>query len=227
MSNWTMNDIPDLQGRVALVTGANSGLGLETTRALAAHGAHVIMACRNSEKAREATTNIKQAVPGASLEVTTLDLASLSSVHHCVASIQQTHERLDLLFNNAGVMAVPRSETKDGFELQFATNYLSHFVLTGLLLPRLLNTPHSRVVTLTSMARSSAHGRINFDDLNGKRSYGRWTAYGQSKLANLLFAEELQRRLSRAGSTTISVAAHPGFARTELQTSRDATFWHC
>jgi len=223
MSNWTMNDIPDVQGRVALVTGANSGLGLETTRALAAHGAHVIMACRNPEKARQAETNIKQTVPGASLEVAALDLASLASVHECATSVLQTHERLDWLFNNAGVMALPRHETKDGFELQFETNYLSHFALTGLLLPRLLNTPHSRVVTLTSMARSYAHGRINFDDLNGKRSYGRWTAYGQSKLANLLFADELQRRLSRAGSTTISVAAHPGFARTELQATSMAS----
>ena len=223
MSNWTMNDIPDVQGRVALVTGANSGLGLETTRALAAHGAHVILACRNPEKARQAETNIKQTVPGASLEVVVLDLASLSSVHECAIRIQQTHERLDWLFNNAGVMALPRHETKDGFELQFETNYLSHFALTGLLLPRLLNTPYSRVVTLTSMARSYAHGRINFDDLNGKRSYGRWRAYGQSKLANLLFADELQRRLARAGSTTILVAAHPGFARTELQATSMAS----
>ena len=223
MSNWTINDIPDLQGRVALVTGANSGLGLETTRALAAHGAHVIMACRNPEKARQAETNIKQTVSGASLELAALDLASLASVHECATSVLQTHERLDWLFNNAGVMALPRHETTDGFELQFETNYLSHFALTGLLLPSLLNTPHSRVVTLTSMARSYAHGRINFDDLNGKRSYGRWRAYGQSKLANLLFADELQRRLSRAGSTTISVAAHPGFARTELQATSMAS----
>ena len=144
----------------------------------------------------------KQTVSGASLEVAALDLASLASVHECATSVLQTHERLAWLFNNAGVMALPRHETTDGFELQFETNYLSHFALTGLVLPRLLNTPHSRVVTLTSMAGSYTHGRINFDDLNGKRSYGRWRAYGQSKLANLLFADELQRRL---------------LARTELQ----------
>lgn len=142
----------------------------------------------------------KQTVSGASLEVAALDLASLASVHECATSVLQTHERLAWLFNNAGVMALPRHETTDGFELQFETNYLSHFALTGLVLPRLLNTPHSRVVTLTSMAGSYTHGRINFDDLNGKRSYGRWRAYGQSKLANLLFADELQRRLSRARS---------------------------
>ncbi len=223
MSNWTMNDIPDLSGRVALVTGANSGLGLQTARALAAHGAHVIMACRNPEKAHQAALNIKQAVPGASLEVAALDLASLASVHECATSVLQTQERLDLLFNNAGVMAVPRQETRDGFELQFETNYLSHFALTGLLLPRLLKTPHSRVVTLTSVARSLVRGRIDFDDLNGKRSYGRWRAYGQSKLADLLFADELQRRLTQAGSTTISVAAHPGFAHTELQATSMAS----
>src|SRR5260370_13211049 len=175
MSNWTMNDIPDVQGRVALVTGANSGLGLETTRALAAHGAHVIMACRNPEKARQAETNIKQTVPGASLEVAALDLASLASVHEGAHHVLPPHERLAWLFNNAGVMALPRHETKDGFELQFETNYLSHFALTGLLLPRLLNTPHSRVVTLTSMARSYAHRRLNFNHPNGNRPSGHYT----------------------------------------------------
>ena len=222
MNKWTINDIPDLHGRVALVTGANSGLGLETTRALAARGAHVIMACRSLTKARQAEAEIKQSVPGASVELAQLDLASQASVHECADAIQQTHDRLDLLFNNAGVMAIPRRETPDGFEMQFATNYLGHFALTGLLLPTLLSTTRSRVVTLTSIARMFAHGRIDFDDLNGKHSYDRSRAYGQSKLATLLFADELQRRLARAGSTTISVSAHPGYARTELQSTSQA-----
>src|SRR5260370_485146 len=220
MNKWTVNDIPDLHGRVALVTGANSGLGLETTRALVAHGAHVIMACRSLDKAHQA--EIKLSEPFASVELAQLDLASQASVRECADTIQQTHDRLDLLFNNAGVMAIPRRETPDGFEMQFATNYLGHFALTGLLLPTLLSTPSSRVVTLTSIARMFAHGRINFDDLNGKHSYDRSRAYGQSKLATLLFADELQRRLARAGSTTISVSAHPGYARTELQSTSQA-----
>jgi protochlorophyllide reductase len=215
MSDWTVNDIPNLHGRVALVTGANSGLGLETTRALAAHGAHVIMTVRNLEKGRRAEAEIKQTVPGASLELVSLDLASLVSVRELAASVLQTHDRLDLLFNNAGIMAIPRQVTQDGFEMQFGTNHLGHFALTGLLLPRLLATPASRVVTTTSIARSM--GRINFDDLQGQRSYSRWGAYGQSKRANILFAFELQTRLMAAGAHTISVAAHPGGSSTNLQ----------
>src|SRR6266700_965055 len=171
MSNRTVNDIPDLYGRVALVTGANSGLGLETTRALAAHGAHVIMAARNLDKGRRAEAEIKLTVPGASLELVSLDLASLASVRALAASVSQTHDRLDLLFNNAGIMAIPWQETQDGFEMQLGTNHLGHFALTGLLLPRLVATPGSRVVTTTSMARSA--GRINFDDLQRQHSYGR------------------------------------------------------
>ncbi len=215
MSNWTVNDIPDLYGRVALVTGANSGLGLETTRALAAHGAHVIMAARNLDKGRRAEAEIKLTVPGASLELVSLDLASLASVRALAASVSQTHDRLDLLFNNAGIMAIPWQETQDGFEMQLGTNHLGHFALTGLLLPRLVATPGSRVVTTTSMARSA--GRINFDDLQRQHSYGRWEAYGQSKRANILFAFELQTRLTAAGASTISVATHPGGSSTNLQ----------
>lgn len=222
MSRWTANDIPVLHGHVALVTGANSGLGFETTSALAAKGAHVIMAARNLDKARAAKNTIEANVPGASLELAQLDLASLASVRAFSANFLSAHDRLDLLFNNAGVMAIPRRETPDGNEMQFGTNYLGHFALTGLLLPVLLATEKSRVVTTTSMARFA--GRINLDDLNSERSYSRWGAYGQSKRANLLFAFELQQRLTQARASTISVAAHPGYATTELQnTSTDAT----
>jgi protochlorophyllide reductase len=217
MNKWTTKDIPDLHGRVALVTGANSGLGLETTRALADHGAQVIMACRSLDKAREAEAEIKKTAPDAGVTLVQLDLASLASVRDLAATMQHTHDRLDLLFNNAGIMAFPRSETKDGFELQFGTNHLGHFALTGELLPLLLATPHSRVVTTTSLARTM--GQVQFDDLNRTRSYGRWEAYGQSKRANLLFTFELQRRFARVGASTISVAAHPGWANTQLQSA--------
>jgi protochlorophyllide reductase len=211
MNNWTVNDIPDLHGRVALVTGANSGLGLETTRALATHGAHVIMAARNLDKGHQAEAEIKQTVPGASIEVVSLDLASLASVREFTTSVSQTHDRLDLLFNNAGIMAIPRQETQDSFEMQFGTNHLGHFALTGLLLPKLVDTLGSRVVTTTSIASG-----IHFDDLQRQRSYSRWGAYGQSKCANLLFAFELQTRFTAAGVSTISVAAHPGGSKTNL-----------
>jgi NAD(P)-dependent dehydrogenase (short-subunit alcohol dehydrogenase family) len=216
-NKWTANDIPDLHGRVALVTGANSGLGLETTRVLASQGAKVIMACRSLDKARLAEAEIRQTVADADIEVIPLDLSSLASVRECAATFAQVNEHLDLLFNNAGIMAIPRSETADGFETQFGTNHLGHFALTGLLLPLLLATPNSRVVTTTSGARLA--GRIKLDDLQRQRSYGRWEAYGQSKRANLLFTFELHTRLAARGATTISAAAHPGFATTNLQTT--------
>ena len=217
MAQWTTDDIPNLQGKTAIVTGANSGLGLETTRALAARGAHVIMACRSLAKGQEVQTEIAASLPGASLELAQLDLASLASVRDFAASFQQSHERLDLLFNNAGIMAIPRSETADGFETQLGTNHLGHFALTGLLLPTLLATLNSRVITTTSIARSA--GRIKLDDLQRQRSYGRWEAYGQSKRANLLFAFELQTRLTALGASAISVAAHPGASGTNLQST--------
>ena len=215
MVQWTVNDMPNLQGKIAIVTGANSGLGLETTRALAAKGAHVVMACRNLAKGREVQTLIATELPAATLDLAQLDLASLASVRAFAADFQQSHERLDLLFNNAGIMAIPRRETADGFEMQFGTNHLGHFALTGLLLSTLLATPGSRIITTTSVARSA--GRIKLNDLQRQRGYGRWEAYGQSKRANLLFAFELQRRLREAGSGTLSVAAHPGASNTNLQ----------
>jgi protochlorophyllide reductase len=216
MSAWTINDIPDLHGRVALITGANSGLGFVTAQVLAAKGAHVIMACRNPVKAQKAQTEIQSKYPQASLAIAELDLSSLASVQETATQIGAKYPKLDLLFNNAGVMAIPRRETKDGFETQFATNYLGHFALTGLLLPTLLSAAHSRVITLTSIVRSLARGRIELNDLNGQHRYQRWNAYAQSKLANLLFAIELQRRLTNIGASTISVAAHPGYSHTEL-----------
>ena len=219
MNCWTVNDMPTLRGRVALVTGANRGLGLETTRALAAHGAHVIMAVRNMNQGHQAEAAIKQTVPSASLEVISLDLSSLASVREFATRVMQTHHRLDLLLNNAGIAALPRQETVDGFEMQFGTNHLGHFALTGLLLPQLVTTPGSRVVTMTSNARRTAH--LDFDDLQSQRAYSRWGAYGKSKRANLLFAFELQTRFTVAGVSTISVAAHPGGANTSIPGTSD------
>ena len=212
---WTLRDVPDQTGRTIVVTGANSGLGLEAARAFAGRGAHVVLACRSSEKAEAARQGITTSLPRASLEVMPLDLASLSSVRVFGATFTGRHDRLDVLCNNAGVMALPRRETADGFEMQLGTNHLGHFALTGLLLPLLLRTPGSRVVTQSSGMHRI--GRIRFDDLHGSTRYGRWSAYGQSKLANLLFAYELQRRLARHGAEAISVACHPGYAATELQ----------
>ncbi|MGH7857680.1 MAG: oxidoreductase [Candidatus Binatia bacterium] len=212
---WTEADMPDLTGRTIVVTGANSGLGLEATRAFAAKGAQVVMGCRSAAKAEAAQQSVLSRHPNAKVEVLSLDLASLASVRAFVASFGSRHARLDVLCNNAGVMALPYSKTSDGFEMQLGTNHLGHFALTGLLLPKLLSTPGARIVTQSSTAHRM--GRIAFDDLHSERSYGKWTAYGQSKLANLLFAYELQRRLERKGADVMSVACHPGYAATELQ----------
>jgi NAD(P)-dependent dehydrogenase (short-subunit alcohol dehydrogenase family) len=212
---WTLRDVPDLTGRTIVVTGANSGLGLEGARAFAGRGAHVVLACRSADRAEAARGGIAASHPQASLEVMPLDLANLSSVRVFGAAFASQHDRLDVLCNNAGVMALPRRETADGFEMQIGTNHLGHFALTALLLPLLLRTPGSRVVTQSSGMHRI--GRINFDDLHGSTRYGRWSAYGQSKLANLLFAYELQRRLVSMGARTISVACHPGYSATELQ----------
>jgi NAD(P)-dependent dehydrogenase (short-subunit alcohol dehydrogenase family) len=212
---WTYSDIPDLSGKLALVTGANSGLGLHATRGLAAHGAHVVMACRDLAKARTAMRRISAEIPHAKLEVLALDLADLSSVRRFAETLTERHERLDLLCNNAGVMALPHRTTRDGFEMQIGTNHLGHFALTGLLLPLLMRSGAARVVTVSSLAYMI--GRIRFDDLSWTQRYAKWPAYAQSKLANLLFAVELARRLQAASSKVISTAAHPGYAVTNLQ----------
>lgn len=213
-----VSDIPDQTGRVAVVTGANVGLGLEVTKSLAGAGATVLMACRDMEKARSALEEVRRDVPGADANVLGLDLASLASIHDFAsAALSRFPNGIDLLVNNAGVMMPPRRETKDGFELQFGTNHLGHFALTGLLLPGFRTTEGSRVVTVSSaMART---GRIDLDDLAGEKRYSRTGAYALSKLANLSFAIELQRRLALAGSPIESMAAHPGYAATDLQKS--------
>ena len=212
---WTEQDIPNQSGRVAVVTGANTGLGFETARMLAERGAAVVMAVRDVEKGKQAAGRINGDVT-----VQALDLTSLDSIRSAAADLRSTHPRIDLLINNAGVMYTAQQTTADGFELQFGTNHLGHFALTGQLLDRLLPVPGSRVVTVSSNGHR-IRAAIHFDDLQWERSYGRAAAYGQSKLANLLFTYELQRRLASLG-TTIAVAAHPGISNTELARSTPA-----
>jgi NAD(P)-dependent dehydrogenase (short-subunit alcohol dehydrogenase family) len=214
MAKWTTADIPDQTGRVAVITGANTGLGYETALALADHGAHVVLAVRNLEKGKDAAARITAKSPHADVALQELDLTSLESVRAAADQLRSAHDRIDLLINNAGVMWTPKSTTKDGFELQFGTNHLGHFAFTGLLLDRLLPVAGSRVVTVSSMGHR-IRADIHFDDLQWERGYSRVGAYGQAKLANLLFTYELQRRLAPQG-TTIAVAAHPGGSRTEL-----------
>jgi len=215
MSKWTATDIPDQTGRLAVITGANTGLGLETAMALTAHGATVVLAVRDLDKGKDAATKITAASPGADVSIQRLDLSSLDSVREAAHDLRASHDRIDLLINNAGVMYTPRSTTAEGFELQFGTNHLGHFALTGLLLEQLLAVAGSRVVTVSSVGHR-IRARINFDDLQSEHHYSRIAAYGQSKLANLMFTYELQRRLASTGSTTIAVAAHPGGSNTEL-----------
>jgi NAD(P)-dependent dehydrogenase (short-subunit alcohol dehydrogenase family) len=219
---WDAKDIPDQSGRTAIVTGANSGLGLVTARELARAGASVVMACRNLDKGHAAIDEVRAAVPDAQVQLDELDLASLASVRAFTDRFKPTRDGLDLLINNAGVMGTPRRRTADGFELQFGTNHLGHFALTTALLETMEGREDARVVTLSSTAHKM--GRINFDNLNGDRRYFRWNAYGQSKLANLLFALELDRRLRAAGSTVKSLAAHPGYAATNLQSAGPPMF---
>jgi NAD(P)-dependent dehydrogenase (short-subunit alcohol dehydrogenase family) len=213
---WTASDIPDLAGKTALVTGANSGLGFATSLELARHGAEVHLACRDRSKAEAAASSIRAEVPSAALELVDLDLADLSSVRATAAALRERCEGLHMLVNNAGVMALPHLRTADGFELQLGVNHLGHFALTGLLLDRLSRTGGARVVTVSSLMHK--FGRIRFDDLHAeRRRYGRWSAYCQSKLANLMFTLELHRRLEAASIDIIAAAAHPGYAATELQ----------
>ena len=212
MAKWAAADIPPQVGRVAVVTGANTGLGFETAAALAAHGAHVVLAVRSLDKGKDAAALIGQRHPGASLALQELDLSSLDSIHAAAAQLRANHEHIDLLINNAGVQFTPKSKTKNGFESHFGTNHLGHYAFTGLLLDHLLCVPDSRVVTVSSSAHRTAN--IRWDDLQWDRRYSRTGAYGTSKLANLLFAYELQRRLT--GADTVSVAAHPGAAKNDL-----------
>lgn len=211
---WTAAAIPDQSGRLALITGANSGLGLETARALAAKGAGVILACRSLTRAEQARHQLLPEA-GGPIDLLELDLADLASVREAARQLQDRYGRLDLLINNAGVMGLPRSLTRDGFERQFGINHLGHFALTQAVLPLLRGQPDARVVTVTSGAQY--FGRISFDDLQGERRYDRWQAYGQSKLANVMFALELQERLDAEAAGVTSLAAHPGVARTNLQ----------
>ena len=205
-SKWTAADIPDQSGRVAIVTGANSGLGLATARELARAGARVVIASRSAAKGDQAAASIRGSVPDAALEVASLDLADLSSVRAFAEGYVGAGSQLDLLINNAGIMAAPRQLTKDGFESQFGTNHLGHFALTGLLLPALLKAPAPRVVTVSSALHR--RGTMRFDDLQGERKYDRWGAYGQSKLANLMFCFELQRRATEADGRAGGRALH-------------------
>jgi len=230
---WTPDDIPGQRGRVAVVTGANGGLGLQTAHALARKGAHVIMAARNQDKANQARRAIAADVPDADLEIRELDLASLLSVRACADAVVADHGRIDLLVNNAGVMAVPEQATAEGFELQFGVNHLGHFVLTRRLLPALLEAPAGRIVSVTSFARLTGRP-VDPGNPHLRGGYGPWRAYGQSKLANLHFAVELQRRLEAAGASVASLAADPGLSATDLQARSvretggglSQRFWH-
>jgi NAD(P)-dependent dehydrogenase (short-subunit alcohol dehydrogenase family) len=214
-TQWTSNDIPDQYGNVAVVTGGNSGIGYEAARMLAEKSAHVILAVRSQEKGQAAVAAIQNAYPRAQVEVMALDLSDLGSVRRFAEAFHERFKTLALLINNAGVMALPYSRTADGFEMQFGTNHLGHFALTGLLLPAILAAPGARVVTVSSGVHVA--GAIAFDNLDGARSYQPWRAYSQSKLANLLFAYELDRRFKAAGADAISVGCHPGWAATNLQ----------
>jgi len=214
-TKWTAADIPDQSGRVAVVTGANTGLGYWTAEMLADKGAHVVLAVRNLDKGKDAVEAITAKSPKADVALQQLDLTSLDDIRKAAEELRAAHERIDLLINNAGVMYTDKATTKDGFELQFGTNHLGHFAFTGLLLDRLLPVQGSRVVTVSSVGHRII-AKIHFDDLQWERSYNRVAAYGQAKLANLMFTYELQRRLAAKGAPTVALAAHPGGSDTEL-----------
>jgi NAD(P)-dependent dehydrogenase (short-subunit alcohol dehydrogenase family) len=214
-SKWTAADVPDQTGRVAIVTGSNTGIGYEAAAVLAERGAHVVLAVRNVDKGKDAAARIAVKAPHADVTVQQLDLTSLDNIRAASDELRATYPSIDLLINNAGVMYTPKETTKDGFELQFGTNHLGHFALTGQLLDNMLPVEGSRVVTISSVGHRIL-AQIHFDDLNWERSYNRVAAYGQSKLANLLFTYELNRRLANKGAPTIAVAAHPGGSNTEL-----------
>ena len=215
MNGWTAKDMPDQSGRVVAITGANSGVGYESAVAFAQKGARVVMACRSLDKAEAARRDLLQRAAGATVDVLKLDLGSLKSIHQFAETFNAEYDRLDILMNNAGIMTPPYGKTADGFETQFGTNHLGHFALTGLVLPKLLETPQSRVVTVSSGAYMRA--RIDFENLQSEKGYRAWAAYGQSKLANILFMRELERKLEAVHADVISVSSHPGYAVTNLQ----------
>ncbi len=212
---WTTQDVPSQIDKTVIITGANSGLGYWTAFYLAKNGANIIMACRNTKKAEVAKEQITSKLPSAQVQLSALDLSNLDSIKRFAEEFQTSNDKLNILVNNAGVMALPYCKTHDGFEMQLGTNHLGHFTLTGLLLPTLLKTPDSRIVNTSSAAHRA--GKISFSNLMGEKHYNKWQAYAQSKLANLFFTFELQRRLAAAQSSTISLAAHPGYAATNLQ----------
>lgn len=221
-TKWTVADIPDQAGRVAVITGANTGIGFHTAVALASKSANVVLAVRNLDKGREAAARITAQHPKANVALQRLDLASLRAIRESADEIKSAHQRIDLLINNAGVLSTGKSRTRDGFEMQLGTNHFGHFALTGLLLDRLLLIEGSRVVTVSSLGHRTV-AEINFDDLQSERSCSRVKAYGRSKLANLLFTYELQHRLALKGTRTVALAAHPGGSKTELL--RDMPGW--
>ncbi|MEM7674404.1 MAG: oxidoreductase [Myxococcota bacterium] len=220
--NWTQADVPNLESRVYIVTGANSGIGYETARILCEKNGHVVMACRSTERGEAALARIKEGYSNASAEVLPLDLSNLESVRAFATAFTQRHDRLDCLINNAGVMAIPRQTTAQGFEMQFGVNHLGHFALTARLLPRLTVASGGRIVNVSSEVHR--FGRIDFDDLMAEQSYGRWSAYTQSKLANLLFTRRLQRVFIKNSIDLMAIATHPGYADTELQGRSNNSF---
>lgn len=216
--HWTAGDVPEQTGKTFVITGSNSGIGYEAALVLAQRGAEVILACRSQDKGQKALEQLRAAAPEAKAKLMKLDLSSLASVRGFADQVRSEHGRIDALINNAGLMAIPRATTEDGFEMQLGTNHLGHFALTGLLFGRLLESGGARVVNVASQAHRM--GRIRFDDLMGERRYEKWSAYGQSKLANLLFTFELQRRVEKKWPSAAPVAAlacHPGYSATELQ----------
>jgi NAD(P)-dependent dehydrogenase (short-subunit alcohol dehydrogenase family) len=214
---WTEKDIPDLSGRTAVVTGANGGLGLQTALALAGAGAHVVLAARDPSKTAAAEKRIRASHPAASLEVVPLDLGDLSVVAAAASTILAAHSTVDLLVNNAGVMAMPQRRTVDGFEMQFGVDHLGHWAFTAHLLPALLRAPAARVVTVTSTARHRAFRPLDPEDPHLRKNYGAWTAYAQAKMANFHFGLGLQQQFARAGFAAASLVAHPGLSNTDLQ----------
>jgi NAD(P)-dependent dehydrogenase (short-subunit alcohol dehydrogenase family) len=213
---WDSNDMPDQTGKIAIVTGSNTGTGYHIAHGLASKGAQVIMACRSIKRAELAKLNIISELPDSKITTEILDLADLASIYEFSKIIKGKYKKIDILINNAGVMVPPKSNTKDGFELQFGTNHIGHFVLTGELLPLLEESGNARIITMSSIAHNS--GKIDFNDLNSeKKRYSRWGAYSQSKLANLIFALELDRRLKSRKSSIVSLGSHPGWSATDLQ----------